>query len=271
MRRLWNSFKIAFSMYSKIPVPKSDWTGENMRYVMCFFPLIGLPIGGLTLLWREVSGYFGLAGTPFSAIVLLLLPVAVTGGIHLDGLLDTADAMHSYLDKEKRLEILKDPRAGAFAVITAAVYFLFYYGIYSFLEQQTGAEADCAWRVLALSFVVSRALSGYAVAAFPKAKDTGLAAMFAGESQLRTVKISLRVILLAAASAMLCVHLLYGAAAFAAAALVFLWYWKLSREKFGGITGDLAGWFLQNCELWTAFAVMLAYIAVNTCMAGGMR
>ena len=37
MGRLWNSFKIAFSMYSKIPMPKSDWTKENMRYIMCFF------------------------------------------------------------------------------------------------------------------------------------------------------------------------------------------------------------------------------------------
>lgn len=270
MRRLWNSFKIAFSMYSKIPVPQSDWAGENMRYVMCFFPLVGLAIGGLTLLWREASGYFGLAGTPFSAIVLLLIPVAVTGGIHLDGLLDTADAMHSYLDKEKRLEILKDPRAGAFAVLTAAVYFLFYYGIYSCLEPQTGAAADGAWRVIALSFVVSRALSGYAVVAFPKAKDTGLAAMFADESRLRIVKISLQVILLAAASAMLCLHTLYGAAALAAAVVVFFRYRRMSREKFGGITGDLAGWFLQNCELWMAFAVTAADIAVNTFMAGGM-
>ena len=45
MTALWNSFKIAFSMYSKIPVPQSEWTKENMRYVMCFLPIIGAVIG----------------------------------------------------------------------------------------------------------------------------------------------------------------------------------------------------------------------------------
>ena len=45
MEKLWNSFKIAFSMYSKIPMPASDWKKENMRYIMCFFPLIGVIIG----------------------------------------------------------------------------------------------------------------------------------------------------------------------------------------------------------------------------------
>ena len=42
--QLANSFKIAFSMYSKIPMPQSEWSKENMRYVMCFLPLIGAVI-----------------------------------------------------------------------------------------------------------------------------------------------------------------------------------------------------------------------------------
>lgn len=40
MKKWINSFKISFSMYSKIPMPQSEWTKENMRYVMCFFPCI---------------------------------------------------------------------------------------------------------------------------------------------------------------------------------------------------------------------------------------
>lgn len=55
----------------------------------------------------------------------------VTGGIHLDGFLDTQDAMSSYQERERRLEILKDPRAGAFAIISGIVYFLIYLGINS--------------------------------------------------------------------------------------------------------------------------------------------
>ena len=58
-------------------------------------------------------------------VILLLISVFVTGGIHLDGLLDTADAMSSYQERERRLEILKDSHAGAFAVITCVVYFYY--------------------------------------------------------------------------------------------------------------------------------------------------
>ncbi len=89
MKKLWNSFKIAFSMYSKIPMPKSDWTNENMRYCFCFFPLVGGVVGALTCVWRYLAEYLGLRGSTSSAVVLMLIPVAVTGGIHLDGLLDT--------------------------------------------------------------------------------------------------------------------------------------------------------------------------------------
>ena len=105
MKQLWNSFKIAFSMYSKIPMPKSQWTKENMRYIMCFFPLIGAVIGGLTWLW----GTWGMElvqSRLLYVILLVLIPVFVTGGIHLDGLLDTADALNSYQPRERKLEIL---------------------------------------------------------------------------------------------------------------------------------------------------------------------
>ena len=47
MKKMWNSFKIAFSMYSKIPMPQSDWTEENMSLAMCFFPWVGDLLHGL--------------------------------------------------------------------------------------------------------------------------------------------------------------------------------------------------------------------------------
>ena len=42
---LINSLKIAFSMYSKIPMPRTDWNKDNMKYAMCFFPLVGAVLG----------------------------------------------------------------------------------------------------------------------------------------------------------------------------------------------------------------------------------
>lgn len=130
MKSLWNNFKVAFAMFSKIPMPRADWTKENMKYMFCFFPFIGTVIGGLTMLVAYLGLRFGYQ-PGFVTAVLVLVPVFVTGGIHVDGLLDTSDALSSWQERSRRLEILKDSHAGAFAVITAAVYFIAWYGAYS--------------------------------------------------------------------------------------------------------------------------------------------
>ena len=119
---LWNNFKVAFAMYSKIPMPMADWNKENMKYTFCFFPFIGLVIGALSYLVGWAGGKFGF-NPSFVSAVLVLVPVVVTGGIHVDGLLDTSDALSSWQERERRLEILKDSHAGAFAVITACAFF----------------------------------------------------------------------------------------------------------------------------------------------------
>ena len=107
---------VAFSMFSAIPMPQTEWTNKSMRYALCAFPLIGAVIGALVCLWRfvclrmEFSEWILAAG-------ICVLPVLVTGGIHLDGFCDTADALASHQDTEKKLQILKDPHMGAFAAI----------------------------------------------------------------------------------------------------------------------------------------------------------
>ena len=92
MKSLWNNFKVAFAMFSKIPMPRADWTKENMKYMFCFFPFIGTVIGGLTMLVAYLGLRFGYQ-PGFVTAVLVLVPVFVTGGIHVDGLLDTSDAL----------------------------------------------------------------------------------------------------------------------------------------------------------------------------------
>ena len=173
MKSLWNNFKVAFAMFSKIPMPRADWTKENMKYMFCFFPFIGTVIGGLTMLVAYLGLRFGYQ-PGFVTAVLVLVPVFVTGGIHVDGLLDTSDALSSWQERSRRLEILKDSHAGAFAVITAAVYFIAWYGAYSQLFN--GAENMRVIGILSLGFMVSRCLSGIGVITFPKAKADGTVA-----------------------------------------------------------------------------------------------
>ena len=76
LKMLWNNFKVAFAMYSKIPMPMADWNKENMKYTFCFFPFIGLVIGALSYLVGWAGGKFGF-NPSFVSAVLVLVPVVV--------------------------------------------------------------------------------------------------------------------------------------------------------------------------------------------------
>lgn len=249
MKRLWNSFKIAFAMYSRIPMLRADWTKENMRYVMCFFPLIGVVIGALQYGWSFLGPALS-HGALLVSVGYVVLPVVVTGGIHLDGFLDTADALSSYQPMERRLEILKDSHAGAFAIIVGISYFLLSLGVFSELGREEIG-------VLAGGYVLSRALSGLAVVSFPCAKNTGLVAMFSDAAQKSRVRLTMLAFILTGSIWVLEVQLKYGAAMLLGAALTFGHYYHMSKKNFGGITGDLAGYFVQVCELVMAAFVLL--------------
>ena len=159
------------------------------------------------------------------------------------------------LEIEKKLEILKDPHCGAFAVIRLCSYFAAYLALCACV--QFTPQAGLLWM---MALVLERALSGYAVAAFPMAKNTGLAHTFASAADRATVR---RVLALLAA-VLCCAMLALGGWALVLAALAVPWrYHAVACKQFGGITGDLAGWFLQKTEIW-----MLA--ALCACQWGGL-
>ena len=248
---LFNSLKIAFSMYSKIPMPKTKWNEDNMRYTMCFFPLIGVVIAALWYLWELICNYFA-TGTIFFAAGVVVIPVLITGGIHSDGFIDTSDAINSYKTKEEKLEILKDSHIGAFALISLSVYLIIYFAMAESLYTDTLLIAG-------VGCVLSRALSGMAVVSFKGAKDSGLNHMFANAAVKKTVKITMVIYIILSLIGMAAINLIIGSLCFIGALLMFWYYKKMSYNKFGGITGDLSGWFLQMCEI-----TIISIIAVCT-------
>ena len=163
--------------------------------------------------------------------------------------------LSSYGDREKKLEILKDPHCGAFAVIRLCSYFAAYLALCACVDFTP--RVGLCWT---LALVLERALSGLAVASFPMAKNTGLAHTFATAADRTTVR---RVLMVLAALLSAALLALGGWALVLAAVLVFARYYVVSDKQFGGITGDLAGWFLQKAELW-----MLA--ALCACQWGGL-
>lgn len=253
MKSLAGACVIAFSMYSRIPMPKIEWTEERMRYALCFFPMIGTVIGALlwlgAFLWDQelLNGQ----NPVFFACMGTALPLLVTGGIHMDGFLDVTDARSSYGSREKKLDILKDPHTGAFAILGCGVYLLLYAGFFSLLSYEDAV-------VFAGSFVLTRALSGLSVVCFPKAKQTGLAALFSSHAEKRIVMASLLgwiVLWCVVCTAFSDLRTML--ICLVAALLVFFYYYKMSIREFGGITGDLAGYFLQVCELILLMTVAL--------------
>lgn len=254
MKSLWNSFKIAFSMFSKIPMPRADWSKDNMKYMLCFFPWIGGVIGLLTAGAAFLCNWLGFQ-RELITVILVLIPVLVTGGIHVDGLLDTADAMSSWQERKRRLEILKDSNAGAFAVIAACVYFLCWYGAYSQLWY-----CDDALHVLCAGFVVSRCLSGIGVVTIPKAREDGLVAEFSRKAEDMKVRNVLIIYLVLMAALMIWQNPILGSAALVTAVLIFIYYRHMAMKYFGGTTGDLSGFFLCICEV--GMALVLAVVSV---------
>lgn len=269
------SFFIAITMYSKIPMPTVEWTKERMRYVMCFFPVVGILQGIFLGAWFYVS----LEVLNLSALTTALagtgIPLLVTGGIHMDGFLDTMDALHSYGDRKKKLEILKDPHIGAFALISMAVYMLLYVAViyeYTLLLEHCGRGMLSV--LLMFIFVMERAFSGLSVVSFRPAREDGLAAGFAKASEKKREKAALVLwilvcpgILLFAGSRGLVGAGTMGVALTVVHILVFGWYYRMSKKEFGGVTGDLAGCFLQVCEL-CCFAA--AVVLLKSGIAGGV-
>lgn len=242
------SFVIAFSMYSKIPMPQFAWKEKDMRYVMIFFPWVGIVLGACVFLWGMLSEKAGF-GIVLTTAVGTALPLLVTGGIHIDGFMDTMDALHSYQEKEKKLEILKDAHIGAFSVICLFLYYLFYFGFYSEIHGKR------AMFLLAVGFYLSRILSALGVVSFRAAKSYGLLYLFSDTAQKRVVRMALYVQLVLCVGIFIYAGGLTGVVIFAVSLIWLLLYKRKCEKEFGGTTGDTAGCFLSISELLTVIVL----------------
>lgn len=241
--RVIKSFFIAFSMYSRIPVPQFEWKEEDMRYAYCFFPWVGAVVGVCVYLWLRVCGMYQV-GIFCRTAIGAAIPLLVTGGFHADGFLDTMDAVHSCQPAKRKLEILKDSHIGAFAVIMFAAYGLFFLGAFSEVKE------ECLIRIVCSGFFLSRCLSGISAVSFPLAKKKGTLSTFSGSAQKNTVKISLCLQGAVCVALMLRWSVRAGACVSAAAFAALIYYYFQCKKEFGGITGDTAGYFVLLSEGW---------------------
>lgn len=245
------SLVIAFSIYSKIPVPQFAWKEEDMKYMMCFFPWIGGVIGLVLYEWCVLCRQCSI-GNLCATLMCGAIPLAISGGFHVDGFLDTMDAFHSYQPRERKLEILKDSHIGAFAVIMFALYGLVYLAAFSEIKDMRLLSVVCA------GFFLARGLSGIAVFTFPKTKKEGMVHTFQASGKQRPVTLSLCLQCIACVVFMVIRGGCPGGFIALVALLVFGYYFWKTKKELGGITGDTAGYFVVICEggMVVAAAVM---------------
>lgn len=248
MKSIINGFIIAVSTYSKIPMPKVARDKKNMKYALCFLPIIGLVIGALICGWNIVCTSYGFGQVCF-ALAGAVIPVIVTGGIHMDGFMDTADALHTYEKKEKKPELIKTSHVGAFAVISAICFFMLY-----------AAGLTLIWKenqllLLGLSYIISRILSGMSLVWFPIVGKEGTAHSLSSMAHRRTVRVVLVTLLAVCFISAILIQPVIGAVMALAAMWVWTYYYYMSKKKFGGITGDVEGYFLCLCELSSVLVI----------------
>lgn len=242
---------IAFSMYSKIPMPQFTWEEADMKYVLCFFPWVGAVIGAVSYGWWFVCQRLQISGITF-VMIAAAIPLLITGGFHVDGFMDTMDAFHSYQEKSRKLEILKDSHIGAFSVICLFGYYFLYLAAYARITEKQ------QMLVVAAGFFLSRTLSGIAAVTLSCAKQEGMLYMFTSRVQEKTVKAALGIQLLLGGVFLLVQSWVLAAMVLLALGLTFLYYQVKCKRELGGITGDTEGYFLTLCEL-----VLLIVVAVG--------
>ena len=202
----------AFSFFSAIPMPYLEWDDANMRYMMAAFPLVGLVIGALWWLWGQAS-FAASFGAMLRGVGFALVPVLVTGGIHLDGMADVIDAQSSH-------------------------------------ASPVASELNAAQLpALACIPIVSRCLSGLVTVTLRTSKSEGMLAAEQASADARVVRLVLACAWVAATACLLVTAPAAALLATVASWAVVASVWHLAKTQFGGMSGDLAGYLLQMVEL----------------------
>ncbi|XMB85781.1 adenosylcobinamide-GDP ribazoletransferase [Mycoplasmatota bacterium WC44] len=246
MKTIYQSFQIAISFFTVLPVFKHyEWTSKRMRYVPIMMGIVGLIIGCLTALIYVLLGRFNFEFSELiTTVILVSFFTYITGGLHIDALMDSADAHFSRRDIERKLEIMVDSRVGAFAVMS-----LFFYMIILLLTVFLFVSLKLSYIYLIFIPIYSRMLAGLMNYRFKYAKEDGLARIY-GEALKKKDQIVIFV------NYIICSGLLFYITASIISLVLPLisilsyhYYFRFTKKNFGGITGDLLGNYILLSEL----------------------
>ncbi|HSH82045.1 MAG TPA: adenosylcobinamide-GDP ribazoletransferase [Herpetosiphonaceae bacterium] len=233
------SLAVAFGFLTVLPVPANTWTSAKpLGRAFTWFPLVGLVLGGILAL--AALGLVALLPESVVAALLLALGVLLTGGLHLDGLMDTCDGVFCLRSPEERLTIMRDSHAGAFGVLGAVCLLLMKF---TALGALLAGDRQLLFGGLLIAPMLSRWAMVLAAVCFPY----GRTGETLGSSFHRTVE-PMQLATATVGAGMLTVllglalHLGFrGLAAFAGAAVLTYLVAHFALSRIPGLTGDVYG------------------------------
>lgn len=251
-------FLLALQFFTIIPIHKElPMTKRTITTMFSALPIVGAFIGLIAALIYSLLVEFTNFSPLLLAFFLVMTYVVLTGGLHLDGLIDTGDAYFSYRSIEKRHEILDDPRVGAFGVMT--VLFTVLAKVFFMNELIVSGSLSFYW-LLFIPFLSRIAMSLYLVQT-PASKETGMGAFFKAHLHLKLfITITLTLLLGGAALVSWWSHdfmtPLYLIVVTVIMASIYRW-WTI--KNFNGSSGDLYGAFVEGmeCILWLTLLFLL--------------
>lgn len=124
MKSVFEEIVLLIQFMTRIPLGINvEYSEEKLGKSIKYFPMVGLIIGSFLYIFTKLVQIYGISNF-LVALFIILLEIKLVGIIHLDGLSDSFDALFSYRDRDKMLEIMKDSRVGANGVIVLVLYFL---------------------------------------------------------------------------------------------------------------------------------------------------
>ena len=257
-----DSFLIGLQFLTRIFVVKQTvWTEQSFGESVKFFPLIGAIIGSICagivgLLNFMTSGALPsiVGAVGFASLILL------TGGIHCDGLMDSADGLFSGREREKILDIMKDSRAGSFGVVSMILIAVLDVAALTELARLSTAQLCAA---MFASPIIGRLMMVATIGIFPYARPEGMGKAFAKFTTRRTITLAaIQAAALIAVLLFVDVKLFVTAIAATLFASFVTWRFAIfATEKIGGVTGDIYGAVTTLSETFAlvtfAFATVL--------------
>lgn len=241
-------FLCALTFLTRIPIPiKCNYTDENFKKSLYFFPFIGLILGLiLGVSWR---GLMILFPPTITGALLLFLHISLTGGLHLDGLMDTLDGLGGGRNKEQRLAIMKDSRVGAFGAQGAIVACILKFSFYKHITQHL-------LPLLVITPMMGRQALVLVQVFFPYARSEGLGSLFTVYGDYKKLAITTVISLLIT----IALTKLEGAVLFLSGYIFVLATAAFVSHLLDGLTGDTYG---AICEISEIFTLITGFLLLN--------